>query len=108
MYRNLMFILLGALGICAPVRAALITWGPATTISGASDVSTAGTTYQAINFGPIGTPAVTVNGVTFQPLTVNNNPPVTSTTNGTVTLTETTGPIGGFNGGGSGVGAFAA
>jgi len=103
-------VLLVAVGFCAPVRAAVITWGPATTISGASDVSTAGTTYQAINFGPIGTPAVTVNGVTFQPLTVNFNPPsfTSSITNGTVTLTETTGPIGGFNGGGSGVGAFAA
>jgi hypothetical protein len=101
-------VLLVAAGFCAPVRAALITWGPATTISGASDVSTAGTTYQAINFGPTGTPPVTVNGVTFQPLTVNNSLLVSSTTNGTVTLTETTGPIGGFNGGGSGVGAFAA
>ena len=108
MYRNLMFTLFGALVLCAPVHAALVTWGPATTIAGASDVSTAGTTYAAINFGGVGSPAVTVNGVTFQPLTVSGFN-TASLTDGTVTLTETQTFINGNNGpGGSNTGAFAA
>jgi len=108
LYRNLIFTLLGALTLCAPVGAAPVTWGPATTIAGASDVSTAGTTYAAINFGDVGTPAVTVNGVTFQPLTVSGFN-TASITNGTVTLTETQTVIHGNNGsGGSNTGAFAA
>ena len=108
MYRNLTFILLGTLGFCAPVGAATIGWGPVTTISGASDVSTAGATYAAVNFGATGTPAVTVGGVTFQPLTVTGFN-ASSITNGAVTLTETETVLHGNNGlGGSNTGAFAA
>jgi hypothetical protein len=44
---------------------ASITWGPATNISGDSDVSTAGTLVLAGNIGAPGVPAVTVNGVPF-------------------------------------------
>lgn len=108
MYHKSIFMMLGAVGFCAPVGAATITWEPVTTINGASDVSTAGTTYSAVNFGGAGAPAVTVNGVTFQPLTVNDF--ITSSiTHGTVTLTETETVLFGNNGsGGSPTGAFAA
>jgi hypothetical protein len=108
MYRKLVFILLGSAGFCSPIDAATIAWEPVTTISGASDVSTAGSTYSAVNFGGAGAPAVTVGGVTFQPLTVNDIT-TSSITNGTVTLTETETVIFGNNGpGGSPTGAFAA
>lgn len=102
-------MLLGIVGFCSPVGAAVINWGPATTVSGASDVSTVGTTYAAITFGGPDTPATTVNGVTFQPLTASGYP-IYSITNGTVTLheTEETFIYGSNDAGGSGSGAFAA
>lgn len=108
MHRKSIFMLLGAVGYCSSVGAATINWGPVTTITGASDVSTAGTTHAAINFGDTGAPAVTVNGITFQPLTVAGFN-TSSITNGTVTLTETQTVLHGNNGpGGSNTGAFAA
>ena len=108
MQRKLILVSLGVAGLCAPVGAATINWGAPTLISGASDVSTVGTTYAAVNFGGAGAPAVTVNGVTFQPLTVNDLT-TTSITNGIVTLAETETVIFGNNGpGGSATGAFAA
>jgi PEP-CTERM motif len=108
MYRKLMFMLFGVVGWCGPVGAASVTWGPPTAITGASDVSTVGTTYAAVNFGDTGAPAATVGGVTFQPLTVSGFN-TSSITNGTVTLAETTTVIHGNNGpAGSNTGAFAA
>jgi hypothetical protein len=47
-----------------PARAAPITWGAATNISGDSDVSTDGTLVYAYNFGTNATSPV-INGVTF-------------------------------------------
>jgi hypothetical protein len=59
------WVLLAALvigAVSAPVRAATITWGTPTAISGDTDVSIAGTLVgAAVLLGP----AVTVNGVTF-------------------------------------------
>ena len=78
------------------VRAADITWGPATTIAGDADVSTAGTAVSAYNFGPDasgfrGGPvgAATVNGVTFAPFGVPASPAPTAVTVGDVTIRET-------------------
>src|SRR5947207_714500 len=67
--------------VALQAEAATITWGPATTISGVSDVSTLGTLDRAFNFvrpdtstGPFG-PA-TVKGVTFATFgTTPLNPP---------------------------------
>jgi hypothetical protein len=50
-------------------RAATVIWGPATTISGDSDVSTSGTLLGALNVGENGANP-TVNGVTFTGLTL--------------------------------------
>ncbi len=49
-------------------RAASITWGAATNISGDSDVSKVGLLIGAFNVGASGVPSTTVNGVTFAPL----------------------------------------
>jgi hypothetical protein len=108
MYRQSIPMLFAAAGFCTPVSAATIVWGAPTTIAGSSDVSTAGATYAAVNFGDTGAPAVTVNGVTFGPLTVSGFN-TASITDGTVTLAETETVIHGNNGpGGSNTGAFAA
>jgi hypothetical protein len=55
-----------------PARAAIITWGAAQTVSGDSDVSTAGTLVGALNLGePRVVVSTTVNGVTFDGLGLN-------------------------------------
>jgi hypothetical protein len=79
--------LLGATALAAwvaalapqPAAAASITWGPATTISGDSDVAASGTPLYAYAGG-----ATTVNGVSFTQVT-------TGTTWGSVSLTSTLG-----------------
>jgi hypothetical protein len=62
---------LAALLFCAAntttTHAANISWGLATNISGASDVSTTGTLINAVSLGG---PLETVNGVTFNPTTI--------------------------------------
>lgn len=78
-------------------NAAVITWGAATTISGTSDVNTAGTLYAASSFGST---SVTVNGVTFaawSPAPSGNNPQ----TNGVFTLNNGATGYGQFNAFGS-------
>ncbi|MEI6071182.1 MAG: PEP-CTERM sorting domain-containing protein [Verrucomicrobiae bacterium] len=62
------FALIG--GICFVAQSASgkstpVVWSAAATISSDSDVSTSGTLVYAYNIGPAGTPATTVNGVTF-------------------------------------------
>ena len=75
----------------ATTHAAIITWGPATTISGDADVSTAGTLVNAVNIGAAGVGSTTVNGVTFDPLAFGNN-----VTSGNFNIT-TTGVFNSFN-----------
>jgi hypothetical protein len=53
------------LGALAQARAGTISWGTPTTLSGDTDVITAGTLVGAFNLGPSGVPTTTVNGVTF-------------------------------------------
>jgi hypothetical protein len=55
--------------------AAMITWGPATTISGNSDVVTTGALLYAYNMGDTTVAATTVNGVTFAPFAIPNTFP---------------------------------
>lgn len=77
--------------------AATILWGPATTISGTTDVNTAGTLYAASSFGST---SVTVNGVTFAawtPAPSGNFPQ----TNGVFTLNNGASGYGQFNAFGS-------
>ena len=58
-------LLLSGLAALHPAAAQFVTFGPAQTISGDSDISTAGTSVAAYNFNSGG--ATTVNGVTFNP-----------------------------------------
>ena len=58
-----------AIGLSATVQASTVSWGAATTISGASDVSTSGSLVQAYALG--GSSALTVNGVTFSPVNIS-------------------------------------
>jgi hypothetical protein len=52
-----------------------IVWGPPTTISGDTDVATAGTLVGAIHIGPAGLTNTTINGVTFTavPITITSS-----------------------------------
>jgi hypothetical protein len=59
------------LALAAPARAATITWGAATNISGDADVSTLGTLVAAFNIGGPGIGATTVNGVLFNPFALS-------------------------------------
>lgn len=70
------------LSLAISVDAAAIVWGPATTISADTDVSTLGTLDRAFRVGASGALSVTVNGVTFSPFVITG----TSTTVGTTTL----------------------
>jgi hypothetical protein len=63
-------LLLSAVG---PAAAAPMTWGPPTTISGDTDVSTVGTLIAAFNTGGPDIPTTTVNGVTFEALALQGN-----------------------------------
>jgi hypothetical protein len=83
-----------------PLRAGLITWGSATTISGDSDVVTTGTLVYAYNMGPSGVAATTVNGVTFVPFAVPATP-TTSIVVGDVGLAESPDFLFGYDGFGS-------
>ena len=58
-------LLLSGLAALHPAAAQFVTFGPAQTISGDSNISTAGTSVAAYNFDSGG--ATTVNGVTFNP-----------------------------------------
>ena len=69
------------------VGAAIITWGPATNITGDADVATTGTLFGALNIGfgtppPPGVP-LSVNGVPFAPVGLAGS----STTSGNFTFT---------------------
>jgi len=66
-------------------RAAPITWGPATDISGNTDVDTTSTLIAAFNVGDTGVGNTTVNGVTFQGLAVTG----TGVTSGNFTFAGT-------------------
>jgi hypothetical protein len=87
-------LLLGGTG---RADAAPITWGPATTISGDTDVATTGTLVAAFNIGGPGVGATTVNGVPFAPFALSTSP----ATSGNFTFTESTGSFGSNNGSGS-------
>ncbi len=63
-------VLLAALGRAA---ATPITWSPATTISGDSDVTTDGLLIAAFNTGGPDIPTTTVNGVTFAALSLHGS-----------------------------------
>jgi hypothetical protein len=67
--------------------AAVITWGAAQGITGDSDVSTNGTLVGAVNIGPQGVAAASVNGTTFAPLVFSG----TSVTSGPFSFTLATG-----------------
>ena len=61
-----------ALTLVSPLaRAATITWGSPTDITGNSDVSTNGSLVGAFNVGTTGVSATTVNGVNFQSFAVS-------------------------------------
>jgi hypothetical protein len=83
-------LLVGAMLIALPAgeaAAAVITWGPPQAITGDSDVSTNGTLVGAVNIGPQGVAATTVNGTTFAPLVFTG----TSVTSGPFTFALATG-----------------
>ena len=79
---SFLFSSFAILSFAVSADAAAIVWGPATTISGDTDVSTLGTLDRAFRFGASGLSSVTVNGVTFSPFVVPTNP----TTVGNTTL----------------------
>ncbi len=64
-----LFAAVAALAVAIPDAslAAPVFWGPATNISGESDVSTAGTLVGAFNIGGEEVASAIVNGVTFEP-----------------------------------------
>ena len=61
-----------AMTVASVAQAATISWGAPAQIAGTSDVNTAGTLVQALNF--VGTMAKDVNGVTFAPSTIGLAP----------------------------------
>lgn len=63
-----------------------ITWGPATNVSGDSDVRTDGTLVRAFNIGSDTVTATVVNGVTFSPFAFPDLIPVSSGPSQTVTV----------------------
>lgn len=82
---------MSALAISMPAvgEAAVTIWGPATTISDDTDISTAGTLVHAVNLGSES--SATVNGVTFSSFPVPfNSSPITV---GNITVRETMGPM---------------
>jgi hypothetical protein len=62
-----------SLGAAGRADAGVITWGPATTISGDADVSTDGVLIAAFNTGGPDERTTTVNGVTFATLALHGN-----------------------------------
>jgi hypothetical protein len=85
-----------------------IVWGSAQTVSGDSDVSTTGSLVYAYTFGGTAAPpSATVNGVTFSPFTIPGGI-VTSTTVGSVSLSESPGNLFGSNSFGSSSAPFSA
>jgi len=74
-----------------PAIAAAIVWGTPQNIVGDTDVSTDGTLFTAVNFGPSSTgTAVTVNGVLFGAGGFTSNT-ITSATFGNIAVTTSTG-----------------
>ena len=86
-------LLLSGLAALHPAAAQFVTFGPAQTISSASDVSTTGGAVAAYNFD--NGAATTVNGVTFSP--------ASNTGSGSLSISGANGQYGGF---GSGSPAF--
>jgi hypothetical protein len=86
-------------------RAASVAFGSATTIAGDSDVSTAGTLVAAFRFGnsDVVTSSVTVNGVQFDPFTVDSG---TSVTHGSLTASALAGSLSNSSSTGSGSAPF--
>lgn len=83
----------------SPSGAGLITWGPATTISGDTDVVTTGTLLYAYNMGDLTVAATTVNGVAFAPFAIASSS--TSVIVGDVGLSESPDFLFGYSGFGS-------
>ena len=74
-----------------------IVWGTPQTISGDSDVSTAGSLLYAFNVGASTVAASTVNGVTFAAYHFPVDPSAQTVTVGDVTMTESPSFLVGFN-----------
>lgn len=97
-----------AVSSAAKAAPAPIVWGSAQTVSGDSDVSTTGSLVYAYTFGGTAAPpSATVNGVTFSPFTIPGGI-VTSTTVGSVSLSESPGNLFGSNSFGSSSAPFSA
>ncbi len=62
----LLALSLALLALAPTARANVIIWGPATNISGDTDVKNDGTLFGALNIGGDGVSSTLVNGVTFQ------------------------------------------
>jgi hypothetical protein len=82
---------LGSASIAEAGVSAAITWQTAQTITGDSDVQTAGTLVYAYTFGSLSVSATTVNGVNFAAFGLNNVGYPQSVTVGNVTLAESPG-----------------
>jgi hypothetical protein len=77
-----------ALFSVAPTQAATITWSPAMTISGDTDVATTGSLVSAFAFSASGAISPTVNGVTFTGFAAPGVPVIT---HGNLTLAASSG-----------------
>jgi hypothetical protein len=90
-----------SLALATPAEAAPpppITWGSATTVSGDSDVSTAGTLLYAYNVGGAGVASTTVNGVTFASYAFPASGAFTNSVSvGSVSFVENPGTLWGLN-----------
>jgi hypothetical protein len=84
-------------GWCALADAAPIVWGTPQTISGDSDVSTAGSLVYAYNVGASTVAASTVNGVTFAAYPFPVSSTAQTVTVGSVTMTESPDSLVPFN-----------
>jgi len=73
----LLALSLALLALAPTARAGVITWGPATNISGDTDVKNDGTLFGALNIGADGVSSTSVNGVTFQAAAFGPMPPAT-------------------------------
>ncbi|MGI9176888.1 MAG: PEP-CTERM sorting domain-containing protein [Pirellulales bacterium] len=88
--------------------AAPIVWGSPQTVSGDTDVSTAGTAVYAYNLGAAGVSSTTVNGVTFLPFVFPAaNVFINTATTGSVTFRESPGALTSFSNLGTGTGSYA-
>ncbi len=97
-----------SIALTAPLRAAVISWSSAngTAVSSDADVSTSGTLKYAYNFGATGVSSTTVNGVTFSPFAISTTTPVSTSTIGSVTLTESPELLWAYNNLGAGSAPF--